>query len=488
MKSKTLLHILAYQGCVEELNILLARGACVYYPDDAGDTALHYAAFGNKPDAIQVLIDAGGGIDFYNKLKHTPLHVAVFQNFPQCVQVLLRNGCNVNIQDNNQDTPMHDAVAKGFEEIQLLLLSHPEVNLYLENSKGFNILNYAVLRGNMKVTEKILALNRNLATVPKTSDGFTPLHVACFNDHIEIVELLVEKYKVNINALDLKKRTPLMAAVGQGQTSVINYLMLRDVALDIQDIDGNGLLHFLFIKKNFYKTPITREKSVPIYEEYLSVGGPSNEHGILLAVFLFLVKHGAPLSLENNNRQKPLDLILEDTSLLNEIMEHAREYVTDLTNENNKVVTAISQLALDEKLLARRSSCQNVPVECAVCSELGVANVLLKPCNHAVACEECSSRMKKCIMCKTFIEMRVTTDGRMVPGIERCDKSKIERVNYLESKISEIEEMNTCTICMERCRNTIFLCGHGTCDVCAKTLKFCHMCRKLIEQRINVFL
>uniref|UniRef100_A0A8D9BP54 RING-type E3 ubiquitin transferase n=1 Tax=Cacopsylla melanoneura TaxID=428564 RepID=A0A8D9BP54_9HEMI len=488
---KTLLHILSYQGCVEELTCLLSRGACVYYPDDAGDTGLHYAAFGNRPQAIETLIQHGAGIDFYNKLGHTPLHVAVFQNFPECVRVLLRHGCDVNIQDNNKDTPLHDAVAKGLDEIQLLLLSHPEVNLYLENSKGFNILNHAVLRGNLAVTEKILAMNGNLATVPKTSDGFTPLHVAAFNDHIDIVKLLVETFKVNVNSVDLKQRTPLMCAVGQGQSSVIHYLVSHGggLSLDCQDVDGNGLLHFLFIKKSYYKTPISRERAPQIYEEYLSVGGPSNEHGILLAVFLFLVKRGAPLTQENGNKQKPLDLILEDTSLLNEILEHAQLYVTDLTeNENDKIVTAISQIALDEKLLARRPSVQSVPVECAVCSELGVANVRLKPCNHAVACEECSSRMKKCIVCKAFVEARVTMDGRSVPGIERQDKSKIERVNYLESKISEIEELNTCTICMERCRNTIFLCGHGTCDVCAKTLKFCHMCRKLIEQRINVFL
>lgn len=406
------------------------------------------------------------------------------------LQTLLQHGCDVNIQDNNLDTPLHDAVAKGLEEIILLLLSHPGVNLYLENRKGFNILNYVVLRGNTVITEKILDQDRHLATKPKTCDGFTPLHVASYNDHIDIVQMLVEKYQVYINAKDLKDRTPLMVAVGQGATNVISYLMSREVRWDDQDVDGNSVLHFLLLRRNNYKSPISREKAAPLYEQYLSVGGPSNEHGILLAVFLALVSNGALLTLENKEKQKALDLILDDTSLLNEIVEHAQLYLTSVSdeNENDKIVTAISQIALDEKLLARRLSCQSAPVECAVCSELGVANVLLKPCNHAVACEECSSRMKKCIVCKAFVEMRVTTDGRLVPGIERCEKSKIERVNYLESKISEIEEMNTCTICMERCRNTIFLCGHGTCEVCAKTLKFCHMCRKLIEQRINVFL
>ncbi|KAK7069621.1 hypothetical protein SK128_014095, partial [Halocaridina rubra] len=62
-----------------------------------------------------------------------------------------------------------------------------------------------------------------------------------------------------------------------------------------------------------------------------------------------------------------------------------------------------------------------------------------------------------------------------------------ERLRYLESKIAEIEEAHCCSICMERRRNVAFLCGHGACVICAQTLKTCHMCRKPISKKINLY-
>lgn len=62
-----------------------------------------------------------------------------------------------------------------------------------------------------------------------------------------------------------------------------------------------------------------------------------------------------------------------------------------------------------------------------------------------------------------------------------------DRIKFLESRIAEIEEAYTCSICMERRRNVAFLCGHGACDICSQTLRTCHMCRKLIARKINLY-
>lgn len=125
------------------------------------------------------------------------------------------------------------------------------------------------------------------------------------------------------------------------------------------------------------------------------------------------------------------------------------------------------------------------PVECLVCSELSEENVKLEPCNHKPACEDCSSRMKKCLQCGVAVAKRITKDGRVIPAKSR--QPSAERMRYLECKIAEIEESHACSICMERKRNVVFLCGHGTCSKCADTLKTCHMCRKAITKKIPIY-
>lgn len=57
----------------------------------------------------------------------------------------------------------------------------------------------------------------------------------------------------------------------------------------------------------------------------------------------------------------------------------------------------------------------------------------------------------------------------------------------LQAHVREIEDANMCAICLEKARNVAFMCGHGTCVECAKSLEVCPMCRKPIEKKITLF-
>lgn len=70
---------------------------------------------------------------------------------------------------------------------------------------------------------------------------------------------------------------------------------------------------------------------------------------------------------------------------------------------------------------------------------------------------------------------------------EREKDKDLERLRYLETRVADLEEANMCSICMERRRNVAFLCGHGACEHCAAPLKTCHMCRKTITKKINLY-
>lgn len=162
------------------------------------------------------------------------------------------------------------------------------------------------------------------------------------------------------------------------------------------------------------------------------------------------------------------------------------------SNSQNPVVSVVSN-----KIINQANSSQTS--ECIVCNEI-IALVLFEPCTHQIACNECSLRMKKCLSCGTLIERRCvggndltssnTTNVAVlfndITGATNRQPSA-DRLRYLENKILEIEETHCCGICMERRRNVAFLCGHGACSKCAETLKTCHMCRKTIVKKINLY-
>lgn len=167
---------------------------------------------------------------------------------------------------------------------------------------------------------------------------------------------------------------------------------------------------------------------------------------------------------------------------------------------------------------------QQQPQECIVCNDV-TQLIIFEPCRHQISCEECGVRMKKCLSCGVIIERRLTITGTAIqphhphqqtlsvlPQQSQTPQSNVnnqqgqlfqqqqqskdnnnqrqpsaDRLRYLESKILEIEETHSCSICMERRRNVAFLCGHSACSKCADTLKICHMCRKTISKKINLY-
>lgn len=44
-----------------------------------------------------------------------------------------------------------------------------------------------------------------------------------------------------------------------------------------------------------------------------------------------------------------------------------------------------------------------------------------------------------------------------------------------------------CPVCLDRLKNMIFMCGHGTCQLCGDRMSECPICRKAIERRILLY-
>ena len=76
-------------------------------------------------------------------------------------------------------------------------------------------------------------------------------------------------------------------------------------------------------------------------------------------------------------------------------------------------------------------------------------------------------------------------DGTPIIGVN--NKSLVTKYQLLEGKLRKMEESIVCCICVERKKNIIFLCGHGTCHSCAEQLRICHICKKPIEKKIAIF-
>ena len=57
----------------------------------------------------------------------------------------------------------------------------------------------------------------------------------------------------------------------------------------------------------------------------------------------------------------------------------------------------------------------------------------------------------------------------------------------LQQQLADIKEQTMCPVCLDRLKNMIFLCGHGTCQMCGDRMSECPICRKTVERRILLY-
>ncbi len=134
-----------------------------------------------------------------------PLHEACRNGNIQAVYEALVSGHSVNERDNHWNTPLHMAIRNGYEDIMEYLIS-----------TGADV--YAVNEFNK-----------------------TALHFACERNNknsVNIVRKLVEKYRINVNARDNGRRTPLHVAVFHHSSDVVKYLV--DHGADVNAKDSNN--------------------------------------------------------------------------------------------------------------------------------------------------------------------------------------------------------------------------------------------------------
>uniref|UniRef100_A0A182TEU4 RING-type domain-containing protein n=1 Tax=Anopheles melas TaxID=34690 RepID=A0A182TEU4_9DIPT len=63
----------------------------------------------------------------------------------------------------------------------------------------------------------------------------------------------------------------------------------------------------------------------------------------------------------------------------------------------------------------------------------------------------------------------------------------VDDFQKLQQQLQDIKEQTMCPVCFDRIKNMVFLCGHGTCQMCGDQIDGCPICRKTVEKRILLF-
>jgi ankyrin repeat protein len=135
------------------------------------------------------------------------------------VSSLLNRGFDPNTRNETGQTGLLLALREPSPRVIDVLLGFKKTDIDARNANDESPLMLASLRGDEALVRKLIARD---AAVNKP--GWTPLHYAATNGHIEIMKLLLENHAF-IDAPSPNETTPLMMAAMYGSTPGVELLL-----------------------------------------------------------------------------------------------------------------------------------------------------------------------------------------------------------------------------------------------------------------------
>ncbi|XP_046563438.1 E3 ubiquitin-protein ligase mib1-like isoform X3 [Haliotis rubra] len=140
------------------------------------------------------------------------------------------------------DRRLYSASKAGDLETVKRILSAGHVDINTGGWRSRTPVMAAARRGHSDVVEFLVGRGANVSLVDR--DGNNVLHSACYGGDLETVKLIVSLNVVDINSRGEYSTTPVMVAAYNGHSDVVELLVCRRANVSLVDGFGNNILHW----------------------------------------------------------------------------------------------------------------------------------------------------------------------------------------------------------------------------------------------------
>lgn len=247
---------------VDVVKFLLKNDAAmIAVHDDVRANALIFAVKAKSFELVRMFLTREINVDEKNSRGETALYWACRENADTAiVSFLLENGADANVYIIERESCLFMSCRSNNFAVVKLLLEHGANPNFVSPNSGLTPLHSACLQGSLEMVQ--LLLLHKAFPHPLTDTNLSPLFIAVESGHKNIVDLLCSREDVDVNvALEPSKHTPLYTASKLGHQNVIDVLIEAGACVDLAVSEPPSALFQTFLPgKNYPKecflTPI----------------------------------------------------------------------------------------------------------------------------------------------------------------------------------------------------------------------------------------
>ncbi|XP_046845823.1 uncharacterized protein LOC124439604 [Xenia sp. Carnegie-2017] len=207
----------------------------------ASSRSLYVAAKQGKVLQVLVLSSSCNVNATIPQEKHkTAMHAAAAAGHVQVLKILSMVGGNVSSFDTSLRTPLFDAVEHKKTEAVKFLINHT-VNFNLKDCQGMTILHFAAQKSSVEIINLLLE-TRKVDINEQDNGGWTALMWTAEGMRKDAAECLL-KWGANVNILDNEQNTCLHWAALAGDIHIMELLLNKSVHVDAKNIFDATALH-----------------------------------------------------------------------------------------------------------------------------------------------------------------------------------------------------------------------------------------------------